>query len=153
MEELKYIIFRLGSEKYGMKLGCVNGIEQEYRIIPVPNAPEGIIGIINLRGEVIPVYSLKERFKFVDDPAETSRSLLVTFCAGTMIAYEVDEVLGIELMDPKNIVPMPNVASNEETAFMENVLRINKDVVIVINVDKVISDEMKEALEKMIAEQ
>ena len=62
MEERKYIIFQLGEEKYGMNLSYVNGIEQEYHIIPVPNAPEGIKGIINLRGLVIPVYSLRQRF-------------------------------------------------------------------------------------------
>ena len=59
MEELKFIIFKLGEQKYAMNLLYINGIEQNYQIIPVPNAPEGIEGIINLRGDVIPVYSLK----------------------------------------------------------------------------------------------
>lgn len=152
MEELKYIIFQLGEEKYGMNLSHVNGIEQDYHIIPVPNAPEGIKGIINLRGVVIPVYSLRERFGMdsrVDNPG---KSMLVTKSSGTLLAYEVDAVLGIEEMAPENINKMPYVASNEETLFLEQVLHVKQEIIIAINVDKVLSDEMAEALNRMVEE-
>ena len=96
MEEQKFVIFQLADQKYGMHLMRVNGIEQDYHIIPVPNAPEGINGIINLRGTVIPVYSLRERFGMnprIDNPG---KSLLVTNSNGTLLAYEVDAVEEIE---------------------------------------------------------
>ena len=152
MEELKYIIFQLGEEKYGMNLSHVNGIEQEYHIIPVPNAPEGIKGIINLRGVVIPVYSLRERFGMdsrVDNPG---KSMLVTKSSGTLLAYEVDAVLGIEELTPEDINKMPYVASNEETLFLEQVLHVKQEIIIAVNVDKVLSDEMAEALNRMVEE-
>lgn len=152
MEELKFIVFRLGKEKYGMNLMYVNGIEQDYHIIPVPNAPEGIKGIINLRGAVIPVYSLRERFGMEPDVDDSSKSLLVTLSSNTLLAYEVDAVLGIEEMVPENVNKMPFVASNEENFFMEQVLHINQDIVIAINVNKVLSEEMAEALNQMIVE-
>lgn len=152
MEELKFIVFRLGKEKYGMNLMYVNGIEQDYHIIPVPNAPEGIKGIINLRGAVIPVYSLRERFGMEPDVDDSSKSLLVTLSSNTLLAYEVDAVLGIEEMVPENVNKMPFVASNEENLFMEQVLHINQDIVIAINVNKVLSEEMAEALNQMIEE-
>lgn len=152
MEELKFIVFRLGKEKYGMNLMYVNGIEQDYHIIPVPNAPEGIKGIINLRGAVIPVYSLRERFGMEPDVDDSSKSLLVTLSSNTLLAYEVDAVLGIEEMASENVNKMPFVASNEENLFMEQVLHINQDIVIAINVNKVLSEEMTEALNQMIEE-
>lgn len=152
MEELKYIVFQLGDEKYGMNLVHVNGIEQDYHIIPVPNAPGGIRGIINLRGAVIPVYSLRERFGMdprIDNP---EKSLLITSSSNTPLAYEVDAVVGIEEMAPKNINRMPDVASNEETLFMEQVLHIKEEIVITINVNKILSDEMTEALNQIVEE-
>lgn len=152
MEELKYIVFQLGDEKYGMNLVHVNGIEQDYHIIPVPNAPGGIRGIINLRGAVIPVYSLRERFGMdprIDNP---EKSLLITSSSNTPLAYEVDAVVGIEEMAPKNINRMPAVASNEETLFMEQVLHIKEEIVITINVNKILSDEMAEALNQIVEE-
>lgn len=152
MEELKYIIFQLGEEKYGMNLSHVNGIEQDYHIIPVPNAPEGIKGIINLRGVVIPVDSLRERFGMDSRVDHPGKSMLVTKSSGTLLAYEVDAVLGIEEMAPENINKMPFVASNEETFFMEQVLHVKQEIIIAINVDKVLSEEMAEALNQMIEE-
>ena len=135
MEERKYIIFQLGEEKYGMNLSYVNGIEQDYHIIPVPNAPEGIKGIINLRGLVIPVYSLRQRFGMdarVDNPA---KGMLITMCSDIMVGYEVDAVLGIE-----------------ETSFMDQVLYVKNEIVIAINVSKVLSEEMEEALTSIVDE-
>lgn len=152
MEERKYIIFQLGEEKYGMNLSYVNGIEQDYHIIPVPNAPEGIKGIINLRGLVIPVYSLRQRFGMdarVDNPA---KGMLITMCSDIMVGYEVDAVLGIEEMAPEDINKMPFVASNEETSFMDQVLYVKNEIVIAINVSKVLSEEMEEALTSIVDE-
>lgn len=152
MEELKFIVFQLGEEKYGMNLLSVNGIEEDYHVIPVPNAPEGIKGIINLRGAVIPVYSLRERFGMDSDVDCSSKSLLVTSSSNTPLAYEVDAVLGIEELTQEQINKMPFVASNEETIFMEQVLHINKEIVIAINVNKVLSNEMAEALNHIVEE-
>lgn len=152
MEELKYVVFQLGEHKYGMNLMYVNGIEQDYHIIPVPNAPEGVKGIINLRGAVIPVYSLRERFGMdsrIDNP---EKSLLVTQSSGALLAYEVDAVVEIEEMCDQDINKMPAVASNDETVFMEQVLHIGKEIVIAINVDRVLSDDTKDRINQMIEE-
>lgn len=150
MEEFKYVIFQLGEQKYGMNLMFINGIEQSYHIIPVPNAPAGVAGIINLRGEVIPVYSLRERFgmeRRIDNP---EKSLLITNSSGTALAYEVDAVVSIEEMQPAKINRMPAIASNDETAFMEEVLHIGDDIIIAISVDEVLSEETRDALNQMI---
>ena len=150
MEELKYVVFQLEEQKYAMNLMYVNGIEQDYHIIPVPNAPEGVTGIINLRGAVIPVYSLRERFgmdKRIDNP---EKSLLITNSSGTILAYEVDAVAEIEEITEKSINKMPSVASNEETVFMEQVLHIGNEIVIAINVNKVLSEDTKNMVDQLI---
>ncbi len=152
MEEQKYVVFQLEDQKYGMSLMRVNGIEQDYHIIPVPNAPEGINGIINLRGAVIPVYSLRERFGMnprIDNPG---KSLLVTNSHGTLLAYEVDCVEEIEEVRDSDISPMPSVASNENTAFMEQVLHIGNEIIITINVDKVLSEDARQMVDQIIEE-
>lgn len=153
MEEFKYVIFQLGEQKYAINLMFINGIEQDYNIIPVPNAPEGIKGLINLRGHVIPVYSLRERFGMESRIDNPNRSILVVNYDGDFLAYEVDCVEGIEEMNPSNINRMPSMASNEDTSFMEEVLRIGDSIVIAISVDEVISDEMQKELNQMIESQ
>lgn len=152
MEERKYVIFQLGDQRYGMNLNSINGIEQGYFIIPVPNAPKGIKGIINLRGTVIPVYSLREHFGMPREVTNPEKSLLITNSSGTMLAYEVDEVISIEEMKQENINDMPKVASNEETVFMEKVLHIGTGIVIAINADRVLSEAMKKKVDQMVAD-
>lgn len=153
MEEFKYVIFQLGDQRYAINLMFINGIEQDYTIIPVPNAPREIKGIINLRGMVIPVYSLRVRFGMPPAVDNSSKSLLIVYCDDNYVAYEVDCVEGIEQMEPQNINRMPAMASNEETSFMEEVLHIGKDIVIAISVDEVVSDEMMSELNDMIESQ
>lgn len=152
MEEFKYIIFLLGEQKYAMNLKCVNAIVQDYNIIPVPNAPEGIKGIINLRGAVIPIYSLKKRFGTEMSAGRSAGSLLITKSSGTDLAYEVDGVISIEEIPPHNINRMPYVASTDETKFMDEVLHIKDDIVISISADEVLSEDTRSALEEIIAE-
>lgn len=152
MEEQKFVVFQLEDQKYGMSLMRVNGIEQDYHIIPVPNAPEGISGIINLRGAVIPVYSLREHFGMdphIDNP---EKSLLVTNSHGILLAYEVDCVEEIEEVPDSKISLMPSVASNEDTAFMEQVLQIGNEIIITINVDKVLSEDVRQMVDQIVEE-
>lgn len=152
MEEFKYIIFLLGEQKYAMNLMCVNAIVQDYNIIPVPNAPEGVKGIINLRGAVIPVYSLKTRFGMETGARGSEGNLLITKSSGTDLAYEVDSVISIEEIAPHNINRMPSVASTDETKCLEEVLQIKDDIVISISVDEVLSEDTRNALEDIIAD-
>ncbi|MGN0436984.1 MAG: chemotaxis protein CheW [Lachnospiraceae bacterium] len=153
MEEFKYVIFQLGEQRYGINLMFVNGIEQDYTIIPVPNAPNVIKGIINLRGSVIPVYSLRARFGMPSRIDNPSKSLLIVNIAGTFVAYEVDCVEGIEAMNPQDINRMPSIASNGDTSFMEEVLHIGDTIVIAISVDEVISEDMMSQINDMIDSQ
>lgn len=150
MEELKYVVFQLGEQRYGMSLAHISGIEKDYHVIPVPNAPKGISGIINLRGAVVPVYSLRERFGMDTHIDNSEKSLLITHSDGIILAYEVDAVEDIEEMKPDNINEMPHVASSEETAFMDQVLHIGKDIVIAINVDKVLSENARNMVNQLI---
>ena len=152
MEELKFVIFRIGEQKYGMNLKYIKGIEQNYQVIVVPNTTEAIEGIMNLRGEVIPVYSLRKRFGLTGRIDDSKKSMLVTMSSGCILAYEVDEVVTIEEMKEENVSDMPAVATNEENAFMEKILNINGDIVITINTDKVLSDATRKAVKQMIEE-
>lgn len=152
MEELKFVIFRIEKQKYGMNLKYIKGIEQNYQIISVPNATEAIEGIMNLRGAVIPVYSLRKRFGLKGQTDKDKKSMLVTMSAGSPLAYEVDEVVTIEEMKEEDISNMPLIATNEENAFMEKILNINGDIVIALNSDKVLSEATRKVVEQMIEE-
>ena len=149
---VKYLVFRIEDRKYAIELNHVNGTEQNYSIIPFPDAPFGVQGIINLRGKLVPVYSLRQRFGMDTNITNPGKSALIARTSGIMIAYEVDCVEFIEEVDSTEIREMPKMASNDETAFMNKILHVKNQIVVVVDVNKVLSAEAIEQLEKMIEE-
>ncbi len=152
MGYVKYLIFRINNRKYAIELNHVSGTEQNYSVIPFPDAPFGIQGLINLRGKLIPVYSLRQRFGMNPEITDSGRSVLIARTSGIMIAYEADGVECIEEVDEDKVKNMPEMASNDDTSFMNKVLNINNQIIVVIDVNKVLSPEDVEILERMIEE-
>ncbi len=146
MAETRYILFLLGEQKYGMKLDKISSIEESYSVVPIPMGVEYIKGIIHLRNTVIPIYNLKSKFGIDEDFVSKKRQLLIGETHGMNIAFEVDQVVGIIDIPEENIKDMPAVIKNEETGCLENVLKIdnagngNADIMIGINIDKLMSD-------------
>ncbi|MDO5126932.1 MAG: chemotaxis protein CheW [Eubacteriales bacterium] len=145
MAEIKYVIFSLGSQKYCMQLSRINGIEQAYTVVPIPLGAECMKGIIHLRNEVIPVYSLKEKLNiFEEDSSE--QQLLLAETHDMVIAFEVDTVLGIEVLQTSDVKKVPKVVQSEETGYLESIVHLpgmdngNADIVLCISVDNILKD-------------
>lgn len=150
MKEEKIIVFGLDEDTYCMDLQFVRGIEENYRIIPVPNCPGDIKGIINLRGEVIPVYSLRSRFQM--DELRGGGKLLLTHTHNTMLAFEVDAVHGIETLQEDDIFAVPTVVKSEETTYVDRIVRAASGIVINISVEDIVSDSDFAAIEQILAD-
>lgn len=156
MAEIKYVVFSLGSQTYCMQLSRINGIEQAYTVAPIPLGADYMKGVIHLRNEVIPVYSLKEKLNiFEKDSSE--QQLLLAETHDMVIAFEVDTVLGIESIQSSDVKKVPKVVQSEETGYLESIVHMpgmdkgKADIVLCISVDNILSDvefeNIKQALE------
>lgn len=127
------IIFCIGDQEYGIDVQLVTAIEPMMDIVPVPNAPTCILGLMNLRGEVIPVYSLRKRFLLEEytDPAKTK--LIVTRYDGTPLAFKVDEVLEMYDFTEDLIAPTPVIAKSAQTAYVRSVANKKGKLVLLLN--------------------
>lgn len=150
MGETRYIVFGLENERYSMDLRFVKAIEDNYMIIPVPNGPEDIKGIISLRGDVIPVYSLRSRFGKEEFSGEGK--LLITYVCDTVIGFEVDVVEGIEVIEDEDVLAVPQVVKSDETAYIDCIVNTSKGIVINISVEHILTDGELANIEDMIAQ-
>lgn len=127
------IIFCIGDQEYGIDVQLVTAIEPMMDIVPVPNAPTCILGLMNLRGEVIPVYSLRKRFLLEEytDPAKTK--LIVTRYDDTPLAFKVDEVLEMYDFTEDLITPTPVIAKSAQTAYVRSVANKKGKLVLLLN--------------------
>jgi len=148
----KYLTFDLAGEEYGIEILKVQEIIGLMPVTRVPRTPDFIRGVINLRGKVIPVVDL--RLKFGMDIAEDTRrtSIVVVQVSRenhlVIMGLIVDDVSeGIDI-EGQNIEAAPEFGANVNTDFIKGVGKVNQKVVILLDVDKMMSTGEVAMLEK-----
>lgn len=140
MAMMQPVVFRLGNERYGVDISKVSAIEKGQNVVRVPNASPNIKGIINLRGEVIPVIDLKAKFGLIASTVLKSELILVNL-GQLLVALEVDGVEEIGAIEEKDIVPMPAIAKRKECSYFQSVIKVKDSLIIVMDPTKLLSEE------------
>ncbi len=149
----KYLSFVLGREEYGLEILKVQEINGMMDITRVPRTPQYVRGVINLRGRVIPIISLREKFKMpvIEDTEKTCIIVVqVQYADDTLtmgiIVDEVSEVLNIT---DNAIEPPPSFGGGmEEADFITGMGKLEDKVVILLDIDRVLdAEEMKSIVE------
>ncbi|WP_232697053.1 chemotaxis protein CheW [Brevibacillus daliensis] len=144
-EETKVIIFRLLDEEYGVEVQQVKSIEKLEHITRVPRTPSFVKGVINLRGVVTPIIDLRSRFSLEEaEPTDATRVIIVAVdeLEVGLIVDSANDVVDIPL---QAIAPPPAVVGGVEAAYLRGVAKLEKRLLILLNLDKVLStDEIKQ---------
>ena len=144
---IKPVVFKIEGQLFGVDINVVQSIEKQISIVPVPNSTAYIKGIVNLRGEVIPVYSLKRKFHMKDE-SYTDGSIIIN--AGVVkLALEVDEVMEIGDINCEDVVDMPSIINNDDTRFMDRVAHAGQDLIILLDVEKLLTAQEAENIKKI----
>lgn len=134
-----FVIFRIGDEEYGLAIDQVRSIIRNETATPVPRSPEVVMGVINLRGQVIPVIDMARRFgrePFV--PTSTSRIVVADGEAG-MVGIAVDAANEVVAIPVSDIKPAPDGVLSADTAdAFEGVAERNGSLVILIDLDRAV---------------
>ncbi|BCN29657.1 chemotaxis protein CheW [Anaeromicropila herbilytica] len=150
MNETKQVIFKLDDEEYGLDIMNVNAIEKYTNIVRVPNASKFIQGIINLRGDVIPVYSLRTKFGLQSKKTNEDTKLIITKSNEMLIAFEVDSVAEILEIENENISAAPSIVKSVDTAYIDKVANLEGRMIILLDLGRILSDSEKDSIEKML---
>lgn len=138
-EGRSYVIFRLGTEEYGLAIERVQSIIRFERTTPVPRAPDAVMGVINLRGQVIPVIDLARRFSArVFEPSQASRIVVTDGEAGT-VGLAVDAASEVVTIPVADIRPAPeSVLTSDNAEAFEGVAEREGKLVILIDFDRAV---------------
>lgn len=147
----RVVIFQVGEQNYALDLVYSRGIDQPSFVMPIPQAPERIAGVINLRGMLFPVYSLRKRFGLPAVPNTPESRILLGETNGMLIAYEADKVLEIEEIDEDQIAPAPILVTNEETSYMDSIIFTKRGMAILLNLNGMLSKEEQKMLDEALA--
>lgn len=150
MSVFQPIVFRLGKEIYGINIAYVNAIEHGQEIVRVPNSSGNIKGIINLRGEVIPVVDLKAKFNTKDTASQDDSELIIVNLENRKIAIEVDGVEKIQNLDEKDIVDMPVIAKGTGVKYFSKVAKVDGKLIIMIEPESLLSETENSIVDTLV---
>ncbi len=150
MQSTKQAIFMLGEEEFGMDIMEVNIIEKYMAIEPVASFSKNLKGIIKLRGDVIPVYSLRRKFGMEDiEPTDDTR-FIITTSNGIKMAYEIDKVSEIVQFDEGQVFDVPPIVQGKNTTYMKYVTNIGERLVIILDHDGILSEEEQAKIKAVV---
>lgn len=138
----KYLTFMLADEEYGVEILKVREIIGIMDITRVPQTPAFMRGVINLRGKVIPVIDLRTKFGF--EPKEyNDQTCIIVVDVGALMGIIVDTVQEVHDIGSADIEPPPHLGSSVDTSFILGMGKVNNDVKILLDIDKVMTaDEL-----------
>ena len=153
-EEIQLVTFRLAEVDFAIPIEDVQEINRVESITSVPRAPYFVEGVMNLRGNVIPVIDLRKRFEMEFRPYDETTKVIIVKLQEKLVGFVVDSVSEV-LRVPKDSLETPPeiIAENIDTRFIKAICKLEeKDkIILVIDILNVLSDEEKEKLETLMS--
>ncbi|TYP00133.1 CheW protein [Geothermobacter ehrlichii] len=150
--EVQLACFRVGHLYYGLDIMRIREVIRPMKITPIPKSPAFVEGVINLRGAVIPVVDMRRRFDLEIPPDGRKTRIMICAVSGRVIGLKVDEVAEVRSYGRGDIQPAPHYIKGPEAEFFLGVCRRDDDLVMILDLEKILSSEEKIDLETLGAE-
>jgi purine-binding chemotaxis protein CheW len=140
-EVLQWVTFKLENEIYGINVMQVQEVLRYTEIAPVPGAPNYVIGIINLRGNVVTVIDTRVRFGLMPSEVSENSRIVIIEAEKQVIGILVDGVAEVVYLRSSEIDMAPNVGTDESAKFIQGVSNREGELLILVDLNKFLSDE------------
>ncbi len=146
----QYLTFLMADEEYGVDILRVQEIRGWEHVTPVPNTPKYIKGVINLRGTIVPLVDLRERFGVEPIPYGPTTVVIVLKVIGEdaerIMGIVVDAVADVYNIEEENIKPAPDFGSVVSIEYVRGLASIEEKMLIVLEIDKLLSSDQLQAI-------
>jgi purine-binding chemotaxis protein CheW len=143
------VTFKIEEEEFGVDILTVETIIRMTEITKIPNAPDFVEGVINLRGMIIPIVDFRKRFNMQPKDEGKDTRIIVTNVNGTQMGFIVDSVSEVIRLPVSSIEPPPPIVSGIEADYIEGVGKLDDRMLILINIEKLFTEKDKKMLEKL----
>lgn len=146
----QYLTFMLGGEEYGINILSVQEIKGWISATPIPNLPEHILGVMNLRGTVVPILDLRIRFEFEEVEYGPMTVVIVVKVQGAekerTVGVVVDAVSEVYNVNQSDVEAAPDMGNTINTEFVRGLASVGEKMVILLNIDELLDVEITEKL-------
>ena len=138
---LQWVTFRLSNETYGINVMQVQEVLRFSDIAPVPGAPPYVLGIINLRGNVVTVIDTCQRFGLPPIEITDNTRIVIIETSHQVIGILVDAVAEVVYLKQSEIETTPNVGNEESAKFIQGVSHRDNELLILVDLNKLLGEE------------
>jgi len=139
-DEKKYLVFRIGKEEFGIEISKITTIiEKDMNIARVPKQPKFLKGVINLRGEIVPVISLRLRFGYPDDVYNEDTRIVIIKLDDVSVGLIVDSVAEVVELNEDTTESISNITGEHTMDYLTGVGKANGRIVTLLNLEKIVS--------------
>jgi purine-binding chemotaxis protein CheW len=143
----QYVTFTIGDEDYGIEIQKIQEITAFRELTFLPNTPDYVLGILNLRGNVIPVMDPRIRFG-LETVDHNSKSVVILFnTQGKTVGMVVDSIRDVLTIDDAHVEETPDLAHGIDSQFIRGMGKISDHFVIILDIDKIFKEEQIEQVE------
>ncbi len=137
----QWVTFRLEEEVYGVNVMQVQEVLRMTDIAPVPGAPSYVLGIINLRGNVVTVMDTRSRFALPPHEADDATRIVIIEAEDQVVGIMVDSVAEVVYLKQSDIEVAPNVGNEESSRYIQGVANRDEGLLILVDLDKLLTDD------------
>lgn len=145
-EQLQLVSFLVGKEEYAVDIGYVQEINRMVLITRVPNAPDFVDGVINLRGRIIPVIDLRTKLGMPRKPHDKNTRIIVVEISGKTVGFIVDAVIEVIRIPASITETPPEMVTGVNSEYFKAVGKLDDRLLILIDLEKVLTTEEKTQL-------
>ena len=149
---LQLVGFRLGNEEYGIDILKVQEINRIADITRIPQSPDFVEGVINLRGNVIPIIDLRKRFNMPEREHDRQTRIVVGEIDGRTVGLVVDAVSEVIRLPANTIEPAPKIVSRDQADYITGIGKLDDRLLMLLDIDKILTVSDKDKLFEMSAE-
>lgn len=150
---MKLVLCDVGGNTYGIDIAKVQGIEKKMEMVAVPNASDLVEGIINLRGFVTPIISLHKKFHVEEQADHSEQQYIITRMHDMMVGFRVDAVAEIVEVEEADILPVPVLVTNEDTAYIDSLIQQNGKLVLVLDIECILNEAERKRIAKLVEDE
>ncbi|SFI14196.1 purine-binding chemotaxis protein CheW [Tindallia magadiensis] len=147
--EKQYVIFKLEKEEYGVEINHVQEITEHKTVTSVPNTPAFIEGIINLRGSIVPIVSIKKRFNLAQEEVGEDHRIIIINLEEKQVGFIVDDASQVLTISEEQIEKAPEVIAGADREYITGIGKISDKIILLLDLEKILTENEKNEIIEM----
>jgi len=148
VDSLQIVSFKIGNEEYGVDILKVQEIQKVPKVLKLPFSKDYILGVIDLRGKVIPIVDLGKKFGLMSELSKSNR-IVVVDVDGKKIGLSIDTISNVVNIDTDKIDPPPPVVKGISSKYVVGIAKQKAGFIVVLDINQIFSAEELESFEEL----